>query len=149
MSSIEIKAPTFPDSITSGILTGIYAEPGKSISANEQLFDIETDKVILEVVAPEDGRIQEYFVQQDETIHSNQTLALFIPDEQLDQSERDIGVSTASNGTPPLRTHLPSDASVIQNAKDSPHSQGGNPIVLATFCLFICLAASLFLAANF
>lgn len=52
---IEIKAPQFPESIADGEVADWHADVGESVRRDEPLVDIETDKVVLEVVAPEDG----------------------------------------------------------------------------------------------
>ena len=52
---IEIKAPQFPESIADGEVADWHADVGESVGRDEPLVDIETDKVVLEVVAPEDG----------------------------------------------------------------------------------------------
>ena len=53
--STEIKAPTFPESVADGSIATWHKQVGESVSRDEPLVDIETDKVVLEVVAPADG----------------------------------------------------------------------------------------------
>jgi len=50
--SIEIKAPTFPESVADGTVATWHKKPGEPVQRDELLVDIETDKVVLEVVAP-------------------------------------------------------------------------------------------------
>jgi 2-oxoglutarate dehydrogenase E2 component (dihydrolipoamide succinyltransferase) len=50
--SIEIKVPILPESITEGTIAKWYKKVGEAISRDESLLDVETDKVVLEVVAP-------------------------------------------------------------------------------------------------
>ena len=57
--SIEIKAPTFPESVADGTIATWHKKPGEAVSRDELIVDIETDKVVLEVVAPADGSIAE------------------------------------------------------------------------------------------
>ena len=52
---IEIKAPQFPESIADGEVAEWHARVGETVRRDDSLVDIETDKVVLEVVAPEDG----------------------------------------------------------------------------------------------
>lgn len=52
---MDIKAPTFPESITEGTVAQWHKQPGESVRRDELLADIETDKVVIEVVAPDDG----------------------------------------------------------------------------------------------
>ena len=74
---IEVKAPLFPESIESGWLSKIHVAPGQMIARDELLFDIETEKVILEVVAPSDGKMIEYSVKVGETVNSEQIIGMF------------------------------------------------------------------------
>ena len=54
---MDIKAPTFPESITEGTIAVWHKAAGEPIKRDDLLVDIETDKVVLEVVAPADGRL--------------------------------------------------------------------------------------------
>ena len=56
--SIEIKAPTFPESVQEGSIATWHKKPGETVSRDDLLVDIETDKVVLEVVAPADGILE-------------------------------------------------------------------------------------------
>ncbi len=53
----EIKAPAFPESVADGTIATWHKQPGEAVSRDEVICDIETDKVVLEVVAPADGTI--------------------------------------------------------------------------------------------
>ena len=53
--SIEIKVPVLPESVADATIATWHKQPGEACSRDENLVDIETDKVVLEVVAPEDG----------------------------------------------------------------------------------------------
>ena len=66
--SIEIKAPTFPESVADGTIATWHKQPGEACSADELIVDIETDKVVLEVVAPEDGVIAEIIKGEGDTV---------------------------------------------------------------------------------
>ena len=54
--TMEIKAPAFPESISEGTVAVWHKNPGDLVERDELLVDIETDKVVLEVVAPVNGR---------------------------------------------------------------------------------------------
>ncbi|NVK43500.1 MAG: 2-oxoglutarate dehydrogenase complex dihydrolipoyllysine-residue succinyltransferase [Oceanospirillaceae bacterium] len=75
--SIEIKAPTFPESVADGTVTTWHKQPGEACAADELIVDIETDKVVLEVVAPADGVIKEIFKGEGETVLSDEVIAQF------------------------------------------------------------------------
>jgi len=76
--SIEIKAPTFPESVADGTIATWHKKPGEAVKRDELIVDIETDKVVLEVVAPADGSIAEIIKGEGETILSNEVIARFV-----------------------------------------------------------------------
>jgi 2-oxoglutarate dehydrogenase E2 component (dihydrolipoamide succinyltransferase) len=75
--STEIKAPVFPESISEGTVAGWLKAPGESARRDEVLVEIETDKVVLEVVAPNDGTLVEILVGEGETVESEQVVGRF------------------------------------------------------------------------
>jgi len=79
--SIEIKAPQFPESVQDGTIVTWHKQPGEAVSRDELIVDIETDKVVLEVVAPADGSLSEIVKGEDETVVSNEVIAKFVAGE--------------------------------------------------------------------
>lgn len=75
--SIEIKAPSFPESVADGTIATWHKKPGEFCEADELIVDIETDKVVLEVVAPEDGVVKEIIKDEDETVLSEEVIGTF------------------------------------------------------------------------
>lgn len=75
--SIEIKAPTFPESVADGTVATWYKQPGEACARDEHIVDIETDKVVLEVVAPADGVLKEILKGEGDTVLSDGVLAIF------------------------------------------------------------------------
>jgi len=75
--SIDIKAPTFPESVADGTVATWHKQPGEACSADELIVDIETDKVVLEVVAPADGVIKEIVKGEGDTVLSEEVIAIF------------------------------------------------------------------------
>lgn len=73
--SIEIKAPTFPESVQEGSVAAWHKQPGDAISRDDLLVDIETDKVVLEVVAPADGTLLEVIKAEGDIVLSNEVVA--------------------------------------------------------------------------
>ncbi len=76
--SIEIKAPTFPESVADGTIATWHKKPGEAVLRDELIVDIETDKVVLEVVAPADGIISELKKGEGDTVQSNEVIAIFV-----------------------------------------------------------------------
>jgi 2-oxoglutarate dehydrogenase E2 component (dihydrolipoamide succinyltransferase) len=75
--AIEIKAPQFPESVADGTVATWYKKVGESVSRDELIVDIETDKVVLEIVAPEDGVISEIIKGEGDTVLSEELIAHF------------------------------------------------------------------------
>ncbi|MFT4907041.1 MAG: 2-oxoglutarate dehydrogenase E2 component (dihydrolipoamide succinyltransferase) [Oleispira sp.] len=75
--TIEIKTPTFPESVADGTVATWYKKPGEAISRDELIVDIETDKVVLEVVASADGVLKEIIKGEGEVVLSAEVLGLF------------------------------------------------------------------------
>ncbi|MDY7024948.1 MAG: 2-oxoglutarate dehydrogenase complex dihydrolipoyllysine-residue succinyltransferase [Pseudomonadota bacterium] len=73
----EIKAPQFPESISEGTILAWNKAVGESTDRDELLVEIETDKVVLEVVAPANGALTELLVEEGDTIESGQVIATF------------------------------------------------------------------------
>ena len=79
--TIEIKAPTLPESVPDGTIATWYKQVGDSVSRDELLVDIETDKVVIEVVSPTDGVLQEILKDTGDTIVSNQAIGTVVAGE--------------------------------------------------------------------
>ncbi|MCK5893015.1 MAG: 2-oxoglutarate dehydrogenase complex dihydrolipoyllysine-residue succinyltransferase [Endozoicomonadaceae bacterium] len=75
--AIEIKAPTFPESVADGTISVWHKQPGEVCVRDELLVDIETDKVVLEIVAPVDGVLKEVLKAEGETIASEELIGIF------------------------------------------------------------------------
>ena len=73
----EIKAPVFPESVADGTIATWHKQPGEAVSRDEVICDIETDKVVLEVVAPADGTIAAIIKNEGDTVLSDEVIAQF------------------------------------------------------------------------
>ena len=72
--AIEIKAPTFPESIADGTVATWHKQPGDAVKRDELIVDIETDKVVLEVLAEADGVLGDILKGEGETVLSSEVL---------------------------------------------------------------------------
>ncbi|MEN9465025.1 MAG: 2-oxoglutarate dehydrogenase complex dihydrolipoyllysine-residue succinyltransferase [Pseudomonadota bacterium] len=75
--TLEIKAPTFPESVADGTVATWHKKPGEAVKRDELIVDIETDKVVLEIVAPADGVIKTVIKNAGDVVLSEEVLALF------------------------------------------------------------------------
>jgi 2-oxoglutarate dehydrogenase E2 component (dihydrolipoamide succinyltransferase) len=76
--SVEIKVPVLPESVADATIATWHVKPGEAISRDQNLVDIETDKVVLEVVAPADGSLSEILAPEGETVTGEQVIANFV-----------------------------------------------------------------------
>ena len=74
--STEIKVPKLPESVADATLVTWHKKPGDAVARDENLADLETDKVVLEVPAPVAGVLKEVKVQAGATVTSDQLLAI-------------------------------------------------------------------------
>jgi 2-oxoglutarate dehydrogenase E2 component (dihydrolipoamide succinyltransferase) len=74
---MDIKAPTFPESITEGTVAQWHKKLGEAVRRDDLLADIETDKVVIEVVAPDNGTLTEILKAEGDTVESEEVIALF------------------------------------------------------------------------
>jgi 2-oxoglutarate dehydrogenase E2 component (dihydrolipoamide succinyltransferase) len=74
--SIEIKVPRLPESVADATLVKWHKKPGDAVARDENLADLETDKVVLEVPAPVAGVLKEVKVEAGATVTSDQLLAI-------------------------------------------------------------------------
>jgi 2-oxoglutarate dehydrogenase E2 component (dihydrolipoamide succinyltransferase) len=72
--AIEIKAPTFPESVADGTVATWHKKPGDAVKRDELIVDIETDKVVIEVLAEADGVLAQIIKNEGDTVLSNELL---------------------------------------------------------------------------
>jgi 2-oxoglutarate dehydrogenase E2 component (dihydrolipoamide succinyltransferase) len=89
----EIKAPTYPESVQEGTLATWHKQPGDRVERDELIVDIETDKVVLEVVAPASGTLVEVLKAEGDIVLSNEILARI---EEVGAAASPAKVTTAS-----------------------------------------------------
>ena len=76
--AIEIKAPTFPESVADGTVATWHKQPGDAVKRDELIVDIETDKVVLEVLATADGVLGAIVKGEGETVLSDEVLGSIV-----------------------------------------------------------------------
>jgi len=74
--TIEVRVPQLPESVADATLVAWRKQPGDAVARDENMVDLETDKVVLEVPAPAAGVIRELKVRNGETVTSGQLLAV-------------------------------------------------------------------------
>jgi 2-oxoglutarate dehydrogenase E2 component (dihydrolipoamide succinyltransferase) len=74
--TIEVRVPQLPESVADATLVAWHKKPGDAVARDENLVDLETDKVVLEVPAPAAGVLKEIKLQDGTTVTSGQVLAV-------------------------------------------------------------------------
>ena len=73
--SIEIKSPTFPESVADGTIANGVKKEGEPVKQDEVIAEIETDKIVLEVLSPVDGEISKIVKNEGEIVLSGELIA--------------------------------------------------------------------------
>ena len=107
---VEVNVPVFAESITEGTLLKWYKKVGESVARDETLVDIETDKVVLEVPAPQAGVLVEIVVQDGETVTTQQLLAK---------------IDTAAVAAQAAPAEIQAASAALQTAAPASNSQAG------------------------
>jgi 2-oxoglutarate dehydrogenase E2 component (dihydrolipoamide succinyltransferase) len=111
----EIRVPQLPESVADAILVAWHKKPGDTVSRDENLADLETDKVVLEVPAPQNGVVREIRIQSGTTVTSGQLLAV------IDE----VGASAGSAAAATPRPATNEDANVGKEADGGSSKDAG------------------------
>ena len=79
--TVEVKVPQLPESVTDATLVAWHKSPGQAVQRDENLVDLETDKVVLEVPAPISGILKTIEIENGTTVTGGQLLAILEPGE--------------------------------------------------------------------
>ncbi|MBK1874834.1 MULTISPECIES: 2-oxoglutarate dehydrogenase complex dihydrolipoyllysine-residue succinyltransferase [Marinobacter] len=108
--STEIKAPVFPESVAEGTVATWHKQPGEACSRDDLIVDIETDKVVLEVVAPADGVIEEILKGEGDTVESGEVIGKFKAGAVGDSGSSDSKASSAASEKDEAKTEQSQDS---------------------------------------
>jgi 2-oxoglutarate dehydrogenase E2 component (dihydrolipoamide succinyltransferase) len=91
--TIEVKVPVLPESVEDATIASWHKQPGDTIRRDENLVDLETDKVVLEVPAPADGKVVELRAEEGDTVNSDDVIAVIeegaVEDEDTGDADTD------------------------------------------------------------
>lgn len=118
--SIEIKVPVLPESVADATVATWHKQPGDFVARDENIVDLETDKVVLEVPAPADGYLKEIIQGEGETVLSDQVLAQFEEGEAPAEAEQESAPAVATPSSTPAST-------AAQATTPSPSTTGASP----------------------
>ncbi|MER2492894.1 2-oxoglutarate dehydrogenase complex dihydrolipoyllysine-residue succinyltransferase [Catenovulum sediminis] len=86
--ALDIKVPVLPESVADASVATWHVKPGDSVKRDQHLVDIETDKVVLEVVAEQDGVITEILHEEGDTVLGQQVIARLGSADEKSSSEK-------------------------------------------------------------
>jgi len=101
--SLEILVPSLPESVSDATLATWHKKPGEFVNKNENLVDLETDKIVLEVPAPESGILTEILQQDGATVEAGDVLALL----ELKQQDDTLAQSADAETEAVLTEEMP------------------------------------------
>ncbi len=96
--SIEVKVPVLPESVSDATIASWHKKPGEEVKRDENLVDLETDKVVLEVPSPVDGVLKEILRQTGDTVTSEELIAVIEEGATASKSDAAAGKSDDSAG---------------------------------------------------
>ena len=111
----EIRVPQLPESVADATLVAWHKQPGDAIKRDENLADLETDKVVLEVPAPANGVVREIKIKSGTVVTSGQLLAII---------EEGAGVSAAPSAAGAAKSAAPASVSQAADAGAAAGSNG-------------------------
>ena len=95
--TIEILVPDLPESVADATVATWHKKPGEAVARDEVIVDIETDKVVLEVPAPEAGVLEAILEEEGATVLSKQLLAKIKPGAVAGEPTKDTTEDTEAS----------------------------------------------------
>ena len=126
--STEIRVPQLPESVADATLVAWHKQPGDAIRRDENLADLETDKVVLEVPAPANGVVREIRVQSGTVVTSGQVLAVIDEGAAAAQAASGASASSSAAAARPAASAAPAAAKpapTSRSAASSAEADGG------------------------
>src|SRR5512138_1165735 len=119
--SIEVKVPQLPESVADATLVAWHKKAGDAVRRDENLVDLETDKVVLEVPAPTDGVLKEITVGEGGVVSSGQVLAVLEPGAA---GEAPAAEAAPAEKKPAAQAAAPAAAAAAPAAAERPRQDG-------------------------
>jgi 2-oxoglutarate dehydrogenase E2 component (dihydrolipoamide succinyltransferase) len=115
--SIEVKVPQLPESVADATLVTWNKKPGDAVARDENLVDLETDKVVLEVPAPVAGVLEKILIQDGATVTSGQLIAILTegPVSTTVAAPESKASMEAAAVTPAVSTPAPATAASLES----------------------------------
>ncbi len=114
--SIELKVPVLPESVSDATIASWHKKPGEAVARDENLVDLETDKVVLEVPSPVDGVLKEIKFDSGDTVTSQQVLAI-IEEGAVAGADAPAGAESARDEETPAKAAAKPEKPAAQEEK--------------------------------
>jgi 2-oxoglutarate dehydrogenase E2 component (dihydrolipoamide succinyltransferase) len=125
--SIEVKVPVLPESVSDATVATWHKKPGDFVRRDENLVDLETDKVVLEVPAPADGVLKSILKPEGETVLAEEVLAVVeegeVPTEKPEASPQPAQPAAAESTGQPAKASAPAPEAPVNTGKASPSAR--------------------------
>jgi 2-oxoglutarate dehydrogenase E2 component (dihydrolipoamide succinyltransferase) len=120
--SIEVKVPVLPESVSDATIATWHKKPGDAVKRDENLVDLETDKVVLEVPAPADGVLKEIRHEAGDTVNSQDVIAILEEGAAAEAPKPDTDKKESKPAAAPAKAETPAkkDSGKPDNADLSP-----------------------------
>lgn len=111
---IEVKVPVLPESVTEATLLTWHKNAGDAVKQDENLVDIETDKVVLDVPAPDDGVLVDLVKQEGDTVGAQELIAVI--DTEAAAAETAAPATAPAEAAPAAETAAPASSPALSPA---------------------------------
>ncbi len=129
---VEVKVPQLPESVSEATLVSWHKQPGEAVKRDENLIDVETDKVVLELPAPEAGVLVEIVVPNGSTVHSLDLIAIIDTEAKATAKAAPAAAPAAGTAKPAAAAAAaPSSATALPAARKMMAEQGVDPASVA------------------
>jgi len=124
---IEVRVPQLPESVAEATLVNWHKQPGEAVKRDENLIDIETDKVVLELPAPGDGVLAEITRPDGATVTSNDVIAVIDTDAKANAATSAAATATAPSpaAAPPAAPAKPTAGTTAPASAPPAHTGDG------------------------
>ncbi|MCH8104371.1 MAG: 2-oxoglutarate dehydrogenase complex dihydrolipoyllysine-residue succinyltransferase [Proteobacteria bacterium] len=118
---VELKVPVLPESVTEGTLGDWHKNVGDAVVADENIVDLETDKVVLEIVSTSVGIIESISFETGDTVKSGEVLAVINTDVTVAQGtgNQKVDETSSNKASPAVRKMINENELSIDEIKPS------------------------------
>jgi len=124
--STEIKVPALPESVSDATIANWHKKEGDSIRRDENLVDLETDKVVLEVPAPVSGILKSIKTQQGDTVQADDLLGI-MEEQEVEEQPQEAEADAAADYSTDDPQDEAADSEQRSNADDKQQDQQDKP----------------------